>query len=146
MEFKKKRTRKNICLLLCLCSVACFIFGYLHQPSVASITLLDNFRAGVWNQEFDSRLVFFNDDEYDPANLAAHFPGSTIKKSFHFSAIPGIYYRCIQTDIDTHWVCQFSLWYPFVVFGILLIYFQLQENFYRNLPGETDSDDTKRTH
>ena len=132
MKYQKKRVMKHICLLLCLCSVGLFGIGFLHQPSVTSITLTDNFHAGVWNQEFDSRLVFFNDDEYDPAILETHFQGSTIKKTFYFSTLPGIYYRYIQTDHDSHWVCLFSLWYPIVLFGFLVICFQLQENFPQN--------------
>jgi len=134
---------KHICLLPCLCSVAFFVIGFLSQPSTVSITLSDNFHAGVWNKEFDSRLVFFNDDEYDPSNLSAHFPGSITKKTFYFNTLPGIYYRYIQTEFDTHWVCLFSLWYLIGIFGFLVIYFQLQETFYKNLRGKTDSDDSE---
>ena len=143
MKSKKKRTMKHIFLLLCLCSVGFFVIGFLHQPSVISITLSDNFHAGVWNQGVDSRLVFFNDGAYDPAHLATHFPGSITQKAFSFGAVPGIYYRYIRTEFDTHWVFLFSLWYPFVIFGFLVIGFQLQGNFYKNLPGKTD--DSKET-
>ena len=145
MKFKKKRTRKNICLLLCLCLVGLAVLGYLHQPSMASVTLTDTFHAGVWNQWLDSRLVVFSDDEYDPANPVTHFPGSITEKTFYFSAVPGIYYRYIRTELDTQWVCLFSLWYPIGIFAFLVICFQLQETFYRNLPGKTDSDDNKDT-
>ena len=135
---------KHICLLLCLCSLSFFIFGYLHQPSIASVTLTDNLHAGVWNQGLDSRLVFFNGDQYDPATLESHYSG-TLKKSFYFSSLPGIYYRYIQTELDTHWVFLFSPWYPVGIFSFLVICFQLQENFYRNVQGKTDSDDSKKT-
>ena len=138
MKSKKKRTLKHICLLLCLCSVGLFVIGFLHQPSVTSITLTDNVHAGLWNQEFDTRLVFCYGDEYDPSKLATHFPGSITQKTFYFSTVPGIYYRYIRTDLDTHWVFLLGLWYPFGIFAILAIYFQLKENFYRNLPGKTD--------
>jgi hypothetical protein len=145
MKSKKKRAMKHLFLLLCLCLVGLAVFGYMRQPSMTSVTLMDTFHAGVWNEAFDSRLAFFNDGGYDPSNLATHFPGSITEKTFYFSAVPGIYYRYIRTELDTHWVCLFSLWYPFGIFGFLVIYFQLQENFYKNLPGKTDSDDNKKT-
>lgn len=143
MKSKKKRATKNLFLLLCLCLVGFSVLGYMRQPSMISMTLTDTFHAGVWNQGFDSRLVVFSNDEYDPANPTTHFPGSITQKTFYFSAVPGIYYRYIRTELDTHWVCLFSLWYPIGIFAFLVICFQLQETFYRNLPGKTDSDDSE---
>lgn len=135
---------KHLCLLLCLCSVGLVVFGYLYQPSIASIRLLGNFHTGVLNQGLDSRLLFFNDDKYDPSVLETHFSGN-IKNTLYISTLPGIYYRYIQTDLHTHWVCQFSPFYLIIIFGVLVIYFQLLENFYRNVPGKTDPDDSKKT-
>jgi hypothetical protein len=144
MKSKKKRVMKHICLLLCLCLFGFAVLGYLTQPSMISITLTDTFHVGVWNQDFDSRLVFFNDEKYDPSNPMTHFPGSITQKAFYFSAVPGIYYRYIRTDLDTHWVFLLNLWYPFGIFGLLVIYFQLRETYYKNLPGKTkDSKDEK---
>ena len=140
MRHKKKRAMKHISFLLCLCSASFFVFGFLHQPSIASIRLSDHFHAGVLNEGFDSRLLVFNDEIYDPSVLETHFSGD-IKKTLYISTLPGIYYRYIQTDLDTHWVCQFSPFYLIVIFGLLVIYFYLQETFYRNVPGKTDPDD-----
>ena len=135
---------KHFFLLLCLCSVGFFVFGFLYQPSIASVTLTNNFHAGVWNQGLDLRLVFLNGDQYDPDTLESHYSGN-IEKSFYFSTLPGIYYRYILTDLDTHWVCLFSPWYLVGIFAFLVFCFQLQENFYRNVPGKTDPDDSKNT-
>ena len=138
MKSKKKRGTKNLFLLVCLCSVGLAVLGYLRQPSMLSVTLTDTFHVGVWNEGLDSRLVVFSDDEYDAANPMTHFAGTITEKAVYFNAVPGIYYRYIRTDLDTHWVFLLGLWYPFGIFAILAIYFQLKENFYRNLPGETD--------
>ena len=144
MKSDKKRMMKHIFLLLCICPAAFFVFGFLHQPSIASVTLTNNFHAGVLNQGLGSRLLFFNNDKYDPSVLETHF-SCDIKKRIYISTLPGIYYRYIQTDLDTHWVFKFSPFYLIAVFGLLVIYFQLQENFYRNVPGKTDPDDSKKT-
>ena len=143
MKSKKKRTLKHICLLLCFCLVGLAVLGYLCQPSMLSATLTDTVHVGVWNEGFDSRLVVFSDDEYDAANPMTHFPGTITEKAVYFNAVPGIYYRYIRTELEAHWVCLFSLWYPIALLGLLVICFQLQENFYKNFPGKTDSDDKK---
>ena len=145
MKSKKKRATKNIFLLVCLCSVGLAVLGYLRQPSMLSVTLSEKFHVGVWNEKFDSRLVVFSDDEYDAAKPMTHFPGTITEKAVYFKAVPGIYYRYIRTELEAHWVCLFSLWYPIGVFGLLVIYFQLQENFYKNFPGKTDPDDNKES-
>ena len=136
---------KHLFLLLDFCSLALLVVGYLNQPSAHSMTVWKGFNAGVWSQEFDSRLIFFNDDEYDPATPVTHFPGSITEKVFYLSAVPGIYYRYILTEQDTYWVCQLSLWYLIIVFGLLVIYFQLRETFYENLPGKSESEDSEET-
>ena len=143
MKFKKKRATKNLFLLLCLCSVGLAVLGYLRQPSMLSVTLSERFHVGVWNEGLDSRLVVFSDDEYDAANPMTHFAGTITEKAVYFNAVPGIYYRYIRTELEAHWVCLFSLWYPIGVFGLLVVCFQLQENYYRNFPGKTDPDDNK---
>ena len=143
MKFKKKRATKNLLLLLCLCLVGLAVLGYLRQPSMLSVTLSETFHVGVWNEGLDSRVAFFSDDEYDPADPMTHFQGTITEKAVYFNAVPGIYYRYIRTEHETHWVCLFSLWYPIGVFGLLAICFQMQENYYRNFPGKNDSDDKK---
>jgi hypothetical protein len=143
MKFKKKRTTKNLFLLLCLCSVGLAVLGYLRQPSMLSVTLSETLHVGVWNEGLDSRLVVFSDDEYDPADPMTHFQGTITERAVYFNAVPGIYYRYIRTELEAHWVCLFSLWYPIGVFGLLVILFQMQENYYRNFPGKTDPDDNK---
>ena len=85
MKSKKNRTMKHICLLLCLFSASFFVFGFLNEPSIASIALSDNFKVGVWNIGFDSRLLFFNDEEYNPSYLSLNIAGDTIKKTFYLS-------------------------------------------------------------
>ncbi|MFZ9034073.1 MAG: hypothetical protein ACO21J_09000 [Anaerohalosphaeraceae bacterium] len=143
MKFKKKRATKNLFLLLCLCSVGLAVLGYLRQPSMLSVTLSETLHVGVWNEGLDSRLVVFSDDEYDPADPMTHFQGTITERAVYFNAVPGIYYRYIRTELEAHWVCLFSLWYPIGVFGLLVILFQMQENYYRNFPGKTDPDDNK---
>ena len=136
---------KNLFFLLCLCSVGLAVLGYLRQPSMLSVTLSETFHVGVWNEGLDSRLVVFSDDKYDPADPMTHFQGTITERAVYFNAVPGIYYRYIRTELESHWVYLFSLWYPIGVFGLLVIYFQLQENFYKNFPGKTDPDDKKET-
>ncbi|MHC5173335.1 MAG: hypothetical protein ACYSPJ_06200 [Planctomycetota bacterium] len=131
MKSKKKRATKNIFLLVCLCSVGLAVLGYLRQPSMLSVTLSEKFHVGVWNEGVDSRLVVFSDDEYDAAKPMTHFPGTITEKAVYFKAVPGIYYRYIRTELEAHWVCLFSLWYPIGVFGLLVIYFQLKLNIRR---------------
>ena len=143
MKFKKKRAMKNLFLLLCLCSVGLAVLGYLRQPSMLSVTLSETLHVGVWNEGLDSRLVVFSDDEYDPADPMTHFQGTITERAVYFNAVPGIYYRYIRTELEAHWVCLFSLWYPIGVFGFLVILFQMQENYYRNFPGKADPDDNK---
>jgi hypothetical protein len=120
MKSKKKRATKNIFLLVCLCSVGLAVLGYLRQPSMLSVTLSEKFHVGVWNEGVDSRLVVFSDGEYDAAKPMTHFPGTITEKAVYFKAVPGIYYRYIRTELEAHWVCLFSLWYPIGVFGKLL--------------------------
>lgn len=142
MKAKKERSVRLLFLLLFFCSVGLLVVGYLNRPVVKSLALTENLHLGVWSRDLDSRLVFFNEDEYNPSNLPSHFRGSRIQKTATFSMIPGIYYRYIRTDADTQWVCQISLWYPIIISGLLSVHYFLKETFSKNFPGKTDANNS----
>lgn len=132
MKAGKKRIIKNLCLLLCLISAVLVGIGSLYNSSVKAIHFSNDFRVGVWNRGFDSQLVFYTHDEYDPTNVPYIIAGS--KHTTLFNAIPGIYYWNVKTNTDSPWVFMFSLWYAILIFATLAILFYLQENFRRTFP------------
>lgn len=132
MKARKKRVIKIFCLLLCLISAGLVGVGSLYNSSVKAIHWSNDFRVGVWNRGFDSQLVFYTHDEYDPTNVPYIIPGS--KRTTLFNPIPGIYYWNVKTNTDSPWVFMFSLWYTILVFASLAVLFYLQENFHRTFP------------
>ena len=89
------------------------------------LSLGRSFHMGTWDDGWDSRLVFFNDSEYGPyrGSIIQMDGEPPLERRVGFGDRLGIYYRYFRfaNDGATVWTLMISLWYPTILFVVLVI-------------------------
>ncbi|MDB5392332.1 MAG: hypothetical protein JWM11_7978 [Planctomycetaceae bacterium] len=109
-------------LCLSVISGMLFLCGFAANPWEHYLSFNKSFHVGVWNREFDSRIVFFNDAEYGPyrgslIGLEGSDP-SLDPQIRAFGDTWGIYYRDLRWPDERLWTLMVSLWYPIILFAL----------------------------
>lgn len=108
-------------------AVTLFVAGYFFNAWDYRLSLSNEFHIGLWNQGFDSRIVFFNNAEYGPyrGSLIGLDDGEgniypPLKCRRYFGDSWGIYYRYFEWfDQPKLWTLMVSLWNPIIGFALL---------------------------
>lgn len=97
------------------------------NPWSHHLSLTSDFHAGVWGRGWDIRLVFFNDTDYGPyrGSMIGVFDDQgnihpPLRKDVRFGDTAGVYYRYFRWADATLWTLMVMIWYPIVVFSVLL--------------------------
>ena len=121
---------------LCI-SLLLFVGGYVLDPAEYYLSFDEDCHVGVFAHGLDTRIVVFSDAEYGPycgsitqladADGIAYPP---VRYHLRFGEYWGIYYRNIRWPDSTGlWTLMVSLWYPIIVFAIILAYSCLIHTF-----------------
>jgi hypothetical protein len=96
--------------------------GAFTNPRKHFVSIGNSFHISVSNIGLDSRIVFFNDSDYGP------YRGSIISiadgpqpKSVGIGDAWGLYYRHFEWPAQRLWTLMISLWYPIVLFAMMLV-------------------------
>lgn len=103
-------------------TIALFGAGHVLNPWDHYLSFGNESHIGLWGHGFDTRIVWFNNEEYGPYRgsiISTIDADGNVLDHEEWFVWWGVYYRYFRWSETKLWTLMVSLWYPLAVFSII---------------------------
>jgi hypothetical protein len=127
----------QVSAVLCAVTVMIWVAGFWLDPRSHRISLGPHFHVSARTTGLDGEICFFSDEDLGPyGDVIINVSGPNgktyplLQSEHEFGRYCGIYYHYARWfNGNVLWTLQISLWYPFVVFGMLPAFWVIRTTF-----------------